>query len=293
MKPAMRIARHIDEIRRLVRGARADGKSIGFVPTMGALHAGHASLIDCGRAGSDFLVVSIFVNPLQFDREDDYQRYAKNLPADAALCESHGVDAIFAPDVNEMYPRTQRTHVEVEALTDHLCGQFRPGHFRGVATVVTKLFNIVQPDRAYFGQKDAQQLAVIRRMAADLNIAVEVVPVPTVREADGLALSSRNARLNSDERRAAPVLYRALRTAAGTIEAGGDPGRARAEALAVLATEPLIKTEYLEIVDFEDMQPVASIRGPVLVAGAAWLGSTRLIDNIRAEPILQGYSTSE
>jgi pantoate--beta-alanine ligase len=252
---------------------------------MGALHAGHAALIDCGRAGSDFLVVSIFVNPLQFDREEDYQRYAKNLPADAALCEAHGVDAIFAPDVDEMYPRTQRTHVDVETLTDHLCGRFRPGHFRGVATVVTKLFNVVQPDRAYFGQKDAQQLAVIRRMAADLNIPVEVVPVPTVREADGLALSSRNARLNPEERRAAPALYRALRAAAATIEAGGgDPERAKAEATAVLAVEPLIRAEYLEIVDVEDMQPVSRVRGPVLVAGAAWLGSTRLIDNVSVFP---------
>ncbi|HWR51437.1 MAG TPA: pantoate--beta-alanine ligase [Bryobacteraceae bacterium] len=282
----MRIVKSIDGIRALVREARAAGETIGFVPTMGALHAGHAALIDQARAGADFLIVSIFVNPLQFDREDDYQRYAKNLPADAALCESRGVDAIFAPEAAEMYPGSQRTHVDVERVTDRLCGQFRPGHFRGVSTVVTKLFNIVQPDKAYFGEKDAQQLAVVRRMAADLNMPVEIVPVPTVREADGLALSSRNVRLTAEERRAAPALYRALLAVANAIEGGAcDPERAKAEGLAVLAGEPLIRSEYLEIVDVEDMQPVASVRGPVLVAGAAWVGSTRLIDNVRIEPI--------
>jgi pantoate--beta-alanine ligase len=252
---------------------------------MGALHAGHGRLIDRARAECDLVAVSIFINPIQFDRASDYDAYPRVLTTDAGFCEARGVDLIFAPSVQEMYPRTQRTHVDVETLTDHLCGRFRPGHFRGVATVVTKLFNVVQPDRAYFGQKDAQQLAVIRRMAADLNIPVEVVPVPTVREADGLALSSRNARLNPEERRAAPALYRALRAAAATIEAGGgDPERAKAEATAVLAVEPLIRAEYLEIVDVEDMQPVSRVRGPVLVAGAAWLGSTRLIDNVSVFP---------
>lgn len=285
MNGRMQITKSIEEIRALVRRARADGKSIGFVPTMGALHAGHAALIERGRTASGFLVVSIFVNPLQFDRKEDYERYAKNLPADAAVCESHGVDAIFAPDVDEMYPRPQKTHVDVQALTDHLCGKFRPGHFKGVTTVVAKLFNIVQPDRAFFGEKDAQQLAVIRRMVSDMNMPLEIVPVPTVREGDGLALSSRNARLNAEERRAAPALYRALQRVAAAVQAGcSDPERAKAEGLAELAGEPLIKPEYLEIVDPEDVQPVESIRGPVLIAGAAWLGSTRIIDNISAEP---------
>jgi pantoate--beta-alanine ligase len=257
---------------------------IGLVPTMGALHAGHARLMEQARRESDCLVASIFVNPIQFNRSDDYERYPRTLETDLRFCGERGVDVVFAPSVVEMYPEPLRTHVDVARVSEHLCGKFRPGHFRGVATVVAKLLSIVQPDRAYFGEKDAQQLAVIRRMARDLNLPVEIVPVATVRESDGLALSSRNQHLSEEERRAAPVLYRALLAAQRLVEAGAtDPRQVRQAALAILAAEPLVRPEYLELVDTEEMQPVARIDGPVRVVVAAWLGPTRLIDNVLAE----------
>src|SRR5271157_5719801 len=191
--------------REAVARFRAAGKTIGLVPTMGALHAGHGRLIESARDECGAVVVSVFVNPIQFDRQDDYERYPRTLASDTAFAEARGADLVFAPEIAEMYPRRQRAYVDVEVLTEHLCGQFRSGHFRGVATVVAKLLNIVQPDRAYFGEKDAQQLAVIRRMAADLNLPVKIVGVPTVREADGLALSSRNQHLSAEERSVAPL----------------------------------------------------------------------------------------
>lgn len=279
------VVHSIEEIRRIVSGVRRAGHSVGLVPTMGALHAGHGRLIEIALRESEFVVVSIFVNPAQFDRAEDYTRYPRALATDVEFCAARGVDAVFAPAVEEMYPRPQRTLVEVQGVSEHLCGPFRPGHFRGVATVVLKLLNIIQPDRAYFGEKDAQQLAVIRRMAADLNVSSAIVEVPTVRDADGLALSSRNGRLNTEERLVAPVLNRALQAAEGLIAAGATSAdEIRRAALRVFEGHPEVRVEYLEIVDPDEMQPVEQITGPVRVAGAVWIGKTRLIDNVPARP---------
>jgi pantoate--beta-alanine ligase len=248
---------------------------------MGALHAGHGRLIETAGHENACVVVSLFVNPIQFDRNDDYDRYPRPLSHDVEFCSRLGVDFVFAPSTEEMYPCPQRAFVEVTEVTEHLCGQFRPGHFRGVATVVLKLLNVVQPDRAYFGEKDAQQLAVIRRLAADLNVPVTIVEVPTLREADGLALSSRNRHLSPEERRSAPVLSRALETARGLIAAGEIHASAvKREALRVLNEHSGVRVEYLEIVGPDNMQPVEEIAGPVRVAGAIWIGKTRLIDNV-------------
>ncbi len=275
----------IAAVRAAVARERREGKVIGLVPTMGALHEGHASLIDAARRECGLVVVSVFVNPIQFNQPEDYARYPRTLETDLKFASKHGADYVFAPEISEMYPRPQRAYIDVEALTDHLCGEFRPGHFRGVATVVTKLFNIVQPDRAYFGEKDAQQLAVIRRMTLDLNLPVEIVPVPTVREASGLALSSRNQHLSDQERCIATALYESLRTAREAIGRGEiDAGRVKSEARTALARHPEIRVEYFEIVDPDELQPVATIGGSVLVAVAAWLGNTRLIDNVTATP---------
>jgi len=248
---------------------------------MGALHAGHGRLIEQARHECECVVVSVFVNPIQFNQKEDYDKYPRTLATDLAFCEARGVDFVFAPSEEEMYPQPLRTSVEVAVVSERLCGEFRPGHFRGVATVVSKLLNIVQPDRAYFGEKDAQQLAVIRRMVSDLNMPVDIVPVATVREPDGLALSSRNQRLSPEERCVATVLYRALQTAQRLIASGADDASGiRQQALAVFAQAPQVRVEYLEIVDPEEMQPVNRISGPVRVAGAVWLGGTRLIDNV-------------
>ena len=275
----------IEEIRRIVSGVRRAGRSVGLVPTMGALHAGHGRLIEAARHESDFVVASIFVNPTQFDRDEDYTRYPRALASDVEFCAALGVDAVFAPAVEEMYPRPQRTLVEVQGVSEHLCGHFRPGHFRGVATVVLKLLNIIQPDRAYFGEKDAQQLAVIRRMAADLNVSSAIIEVPTVRDADGLALSSRNGRLSVGERLVAPVLNRALQAAEALIISGmTSAAEVRSAALRVFEEHPEVRVEYLEIVDPDEMQPVEQITGPVRIAGAVWIGKTRLIDNVLARP---------
>jgi pantoate--beta-alanine ligase len=230
-------------------------------------------------------VTSIFVNPLQFDREDDLRRYPRTLEADRRVCDDAGVDLVFAPAVEEVYPVPPACTVDVGPLADHLCGKYRPGHFRSVATIVMKLFGIVQPDRAYFGEKDAQQLAIVRRMVSDLNVGVEVVGVATVREQDGLALSSRNVGLTPAERELAPALVRALQTADRLIAGGESDGRAVVRAAtATISGNPLLKLEYLEIVDPADMQPVERISGPVRVAGALWVGSTRLIDNVLSTP---------
>jgi len=252
---------------------------------MGALHAGHGRLIDTARQESDCVVVSIFVNPIQFDRNDDYDRYPRALPSDIEFCSARGVDIVFAPSAAEMYPNAQRAFVEVREVSDHLCGASRPGHFRGVATVVLKLLNIVQPGRAYFGEKDAQQLAVIRHMVKDLNVPVDVVEVPTVREADGLAFSSRNEYLTAEERRMAPVLHRALQVADMLISTGATcAAEVKMKAMRAFEAHPEIRVEYLEIVNAGDMAPVEQIVGPVRVAGAVWIGKTRLIDNVRCMP---------
>ncbi|HZT34140.1 MAG TPA: pantoate--beta-alanine ligase [Bryobacteraceae bacterium] len=275
------LAATVAEVRAALADFRRRGQLVGLVPTMGALHAGHAALIERARRECGCMAVSIFVNPIQFDRREDYEAYAIRLPDDVALCESLGTDVIFAPAAEEMYPAPQSVFVEVAGLTDHLCGRFRPGHFRGVATVVAKLFHIVAPHRAYFGEKDAQQLAVIQRMVADLNMPVEIVPVATVRDPDGLAVSSRNRRLSPEERRAAPALFQALQAAAQAVASGArSAAEAKAAALAVLEACPEIRVEYLEVVDPATMAPVEQISGPVRIAAAVWLGATRLIDNL-------------
>ena len=258
---------------------------VGLVPTMGALHEGHATLIREARAGNATVVVSIFVNPLQFDRQEDLERYPRTLEADAALCETLGVDVVFAPTAAEMYPEPLMMGVTVGRLGDHLCGPSRPGHFAGVATVVLKLLQIVQPDRAYFGEKDAQQLAVIRRLVTDFNLPVTIVGMPTIREADGLAMSSRNRRLTPEGRRAALALVRALTaTTRAIIEGVADAAAARAAGQQEVREEDAVRLEYLEIVDPATMQPVDQVRGPVLVAGALWADGVRLIDNMPASP---------
>ncbi len=286
----MRIVHSIADLRGWLAQAR---RPLGFVPTMGALHAGHGLLIDEARAASASVALSIFVNPIQFNQSEDYARYPRPLEADLAFCAARGVDVVFAPPVEEMYPQPQVTFVEVGRVADHMEGRFRPGHFRGVATVVLKLFQIVQPDRAYFGEKDAQQLAVIRRMVQDLNLPVQIAGVPTVREPDGLALSSRNRHLSAEERAIAPRLYQALRVAEQRIAAGETGAEAvKRAAREVLAAEPRMRVEYLEIAGDAEMQPVECVAGPVRVAAAVWVGRTRLIDNIRCDPAVHAADSS-
>jgi len=275
----------IPQLRDRVRRARLAERRVGFVPTMGALHAGHRRLMDVARRECDVLIVSVFVNPLQFDRPDDLERYPRTLENDVDLCAAAGVDMVFVPSMSEMYPSDPVCVIEVGRVADHLCGRFRPGHFRGVATVVLKLMEITQADRAYFGEKDAQQLAVVRRLVEDFNVPIAIVGVPTVREPDGLALSSRNQRLSADERRAAPVLYRALKVAEQLIRSGdGDVAQVEAAARQVIEDERAVRLEYLQIVEPREMQPVDRIDGPVIAAGAIWVGSTRLIDNVICVP---------
>lgn len=264
---------------------RDSDRVVGFVPTMGALHDGHARLIAAARGDCDVVVVSIFVNPLQFDRPDDLARYPRTLDDDLGLCRTMGVDVVFTPGADAVYPSPPVCTVDVGTLADHLCGRFRPGHFRGVATVVLKLLNLVQPQRAYFGEKDAQQLAIIRRMVRDFNVPVSIVGVPTVREIDGVALSSRNRLLTTAERAAAPALIGALREAERLVKAGATDAHAvRTAAAGRIPSRPELRLEYLELVDPESLHPVADIRGPVLAAGALWVGSTRLIDNVLCQP---------
>jgi pantoate--beta-alanine ligase len=260
---------------------RRRGQRVGFVPTMGALHDGHARLIEVARERSAAVVVSIFVNPLQFDRKDDLERYPRTLDADLKICNEFGVDFVFAPTAKEMYPAEPLCTVTVKRLTDGLCGRFRPGHFDGVATVVSKLFEIVRPDVAYFGEKDAQQLAIVRRLVLDLNMPIEIVGIPTVRERDGLAMSSRNTRLSPEERSKATALYRALQEAERAI-AGGERNARVVEqrAAAAIPSDASLRLEYLDVVDPVELQRIDTITGPVLIAGALWVGSTRLIDNI-------------
>ena len=271
----------IAEMRRHLAAIGQPSRTVGLVPTMGALHPGHAALMDRARRECDHVVASIFVNPIQFDQAADYDAYQLDLEADLAFCERHGIDTVFAPAAAEMYPAPSQTFVELTGVSDHLEGKSRPGHFRGVATVVAKLFHIVPAGKAYFGEKDAQQLAVIRRMVADLNFPVEIVPVATVREPDGLAWSSRNRRLSAEERRIAPALYQALQLAAGRLRSGAkNAAEIRQAALDRLAAEPLIRVDYLQVADATTMTPVEQVAGPVRILGAIWLGKTRLIDNV-------------
>lgn len=258
-----------------------DGKTIGLVPTMGALHEGHLSLVRAARALCGIVVVSIFVNPTQFGPNEDFSKYPRTFERDCKLLEAERVDFVFAPSVEEMYPKDATTWVTVEGLSEKLCGRSRPGHFRGVTTVVAKLFHFVGPDYAYFGQKDAAQVAIIRRMVRDLDFSTEIMVCPIVRESDGLAMSSRNAYLDPAQRKSATVLYRALMR----IQMLADKGERRAarlieEAKSVIAEQPNVRLDYLEIVDSETLEPVADISRGALVAVAAFVGTTRLIDNL-------------
>jgi pantoate--beta-alanine ligase len=277
----MKVFPSIDEMRAASRAARREGKSLGLVPTMGALHEGHLSLVRAAKAQCDLVAASIFVNPLQFGPNEDLAKYPRTLDRDRELLEQEGVDFIFAPSVEEMYPAGAVTHVTVEGLSDKLCGRSRPGHFRGVTTVVSKLFNIVEPDRAFFGQKDAAQSTIIRRMVRDLNIPVQVVVCPIVREPDGLAMSSRNAYLDAQQRKSALVLYRSLMAVQARFEQGERKVHALIEAgRQAFSQEPSVRLDYFEIVDPEMLDPVDDLSHPSLVAVAAFVDTTRLIDNI-------------
>jgi pantoate--beta-alanine ligase len=275
----------IADTRAAVAAARAAGKKVGFVPTMGALHAGHAALIRASRAECDFTVVSIFVNPTQFGPNEDFARYPRTLDADRELCAAVGTDLIFAATVEEMYPPDSRTFVEVTGLQDALCGASRPGHFRGVATVVLKLFNIVTPDVAYFGQKDAQQALIIRRMVRDLCLPVTVRVQPTVREPDGLAMSSRNRYLDPTQRRNATCLRRALLKSESLVASGERSAAALEGAMADLITAtPGARLDYARVLDAETLDPISALTRPALAALAVFFGTTRLIDNTTLNP---------
>jgi pantoate--beta-alanine ligase len=277
----MKICKTIDDMRAASRQTRHDGKRLGFVPTMGALHEGHLSLVRAAKAKCDVVAASIFVNPLQFGPSEDLANYPRTFEHDTGVLEREAVDLLFAPTPEEMYPAGAVTYVTVEGLSEKLCGRSRPGHFRGVTTVVAKLFHIVEPDLAFFGQKDAAQATIIRRMVQNLNLPVEIVVCPIVREPDGLAMSSRNAYLSPQERKSALVLYRSLtqvknrfdqgeRTAAKLIKAGKQ----------LLTQEPAVRLDYLEIVDPATLDPMQELTKSALVALAAVVGNTRLIDNI-------------
>jgi pantoate--beta-alanine ligase len=273
----------IAEVRAHLDGRRAAGATIGFVPTMGYLHDGHASLMRAARADHDVVVTSIFVNPLQFAADEDLDAYPRDLSGDTELAEANGCDLLFAPSTAEMYPAPVLTTVSVREVSAPLEGRARPTHFDGVATVVAKLFSIVGPCTAYFGEKDFQQLAVVRRMASDLSMPVAVVGCPTVREPDGLAMSSRNAYLSAEQRAAAPVLYRALQAGVAAIGRGVvDPAEVRAEMTALIAGEPLAQLDYAEVVDAATFEVPDPLRGTLRLLVAARFGGARLIDNVGA-----------
>ena len=277
----MRITTSPAEIQSYCRSARADGKTIGLVPTMGFLHQGHVSLIQRARSENDVLVLSIFVNPAQFGPDEDYEVYPSDLRRDSQMATGAGVDVIFAPAGKDMYPDRYATFVNVERITENMCGALRPGHFRGVTTVVAKLLNLIRPHRAYFGQKDAQQALVIKRMVADLNFDAEIVVLPIVREEDGLAMSSRNHYLGPEERQAALVLAKSLRMAESLIEAGQcDVAVISRKMGDMIEAEPLAKIDYISIVDAETLDDIDVVMGRVLIALAVFVGKTRLIDNV-------------
>ena len=280
----MQVVSTVKEVRDIVAEWRKEGKTVGFVPTMGYLHEGHGSLISKAVEQNDKAVVSIFVNPMQFGPTEDLESYPRDLEKDSKFCESLGADLIFHPEPEEMYHEGFSSFVDMTVLTEELCGLSRPVHFRGVCTVVSKLFNIVQPDRAYFGQKDAQQLAIIRRMVRDLNMDIEIVGCPIVREEDGLAKSSRNTYLNEEERKAALILSKAVFLGKKMVEDGETSAAAVKEAMIKkIESEPMAKIDYVEAVDGLSMQPVEEIKAPVLVAMAVYIGKTRLIDNFIVE----------
>lgn len=279
----MKIIRSIDKIKSEIRLNKKKGRSVGLVPTMGFLHEGHLSLIRRARKENKIVIVSIFVNPAQFGSNEDYAEYPRDLRKDSALCRKEGVDYIFYPTVRTMYPKGYSTYVKVEGLAGNLCGKFRPAHFRGVTTVVAKLFNIADPDTAYFGQKDAQQAIVIKRMAVDLNMGVRIKVMPTIREKDGLAMSSRNAYLSADERRAAPTVYRALQLARDLIKLGDRDAANIISEMRKMLSLVASRIDYISIVNPKDLRDLETIRAKALVAVAVWIGETRLIDNIEVK----------
>lgn len=274
----MEIITTIENIRSIVNHWKDKGYSIGFVPTMGYLHDGHAALIDQARKDNDKVIVSIFVNPTQFGENEDLNSYPRDINRDKSLCEAHKADIIFSPTSDEMY-HDRKAFINIVELSDTLCGISRPIHFKGVCTVITKLFNIIQPTNAYFGEKDAQQLAIIRKMVYDLNFPVNIIGVPIVRESDGLAKSSRNTYLSKEERKAATILYKAIQMGKQTIKHGASADSIINTMTEIINTEPLAKIDYVSVVDANTMQPVHEITSPVLVAIAVYIGSTRLIDN--------------
>ncbi len=282
----METIRTIAWMKESARQARADSRILGLVPTMGALHAGHVALVERAKRDCSPVIASIFVNPKQFGPKEDFTKYPRTLEADSEKLSAAGVDALFLPGAAEIYPGGFRTYVNVEGLSERLEGRSRPGHFRGVATVVMKLLEIVQPNFAYFGRKDAQQVRIISQMARDLNLDTEIVVCPIIREPDGLALSSRNAYLNGEERRAATVLHRALEAARAELTAGTrDSLHLQAILRKVLEAEPLAAVDYAEIVDADTFEPVTRIARPCYAVLAVFLGRTRLIDNLYIEPI--------
>lgn len=277
----MDVVSKVNAMKEIVKEARAKGRKIGFVPTMGFLHEGHLSLIRKAKEIADMTVVSIFVNPTQFGEGEDFGKYPKDLTRDADLAIAEGVDYLFTPSVEEIYPEGYSTHVEVKDLSEVMCGKSRPGHFRGVTTVVMKLFHIVLPTFAVFGQKDAQQAIIIKKMLQDLNMDVELVISPTVRHEDGLALSSRNSYLNEKERKAATVLYRALKEAERLIKDGKTDAQSIIGGMEkLIEAEPLARIDYISATDTENLKAVKKMSGSVLIALAVFIGSTRLIDNI-------------
>jgi len=282
----MKVCKTIDEMRAASRAARHKGKRLGFVPTMGALHEGHLSLVRAAKAKCDVVAVSIFVNPLQFAPSEDLAKYPRTFDQDRGLLEKEAIDILFAPTPDEMYPPGAVTCVTVEGLSEKLCGRSRPGHFRGVTTVVAKLFHIAEPDVAFFGQKDAAQATIIRRMVQDLNLPVEIAVCPIVREPDGLAMSSRNAYLSPQERKSARVLNRSLTEVKNRFEEGE---RGTANLIGVgkqmLAQELRVRLDYFEIVDPATLDPIQQLAATALVAVAAFLGNTRLIDNVLLKPM--------
>ncbi len=275
----MKIVGTVKEVREQVKEWKKQGLSVGFVPTMGYLHEGHKSLMDAARKGNDKVVVSMFVNPMQFGPTEDLATYPRDLDHDAALCESAGVDLIFHPEAEEMYEKDFCSFVDMTGLTEGLCGKTRPIHFRGVCTVVNKLFNIVTPDHAYFGQKDGQQLAVIKRMVRDLNMDIEIVGCPIVREEDGLAKSSRNTYLSPEERKAALILSKTVALGKELAKTEKDANKVVEAMKKNIETEPLAKIDYVEAVDALSMAPVEKLEGTCMLAMAVYIGKTRLIDN--------------
>jgi pantoate--beta-alanine ligase len=284
----MQILKTIAEVRQWVQECRRAGEAIHFVPTMGYFHEGHLSLMRRAKADGGRVIVSLFVNPLQFGPQEDFERYPRDFERDRAMAESVGVDAMFVPEASEMYPPDFQTQVRVQRLSQPLCGRSRPGHFEGVATVVLKLFHIVTPDRAYFGEKDYQQLRIIQQLVRDLNLTVEIVPCPIVREPDGLAMSSRNVYLTPEERAAATVLYRSLQWAQEQVAQGmRDAHVLREQVQAQIAASPYARIDYVEIVDAETLEPLEVIDRPARIAVAAYFGKARLIDNMALTPPAQ------